>query len=33
VTGVRDVMSVAGNLVGESETQLFLNTRAGSRSR
>jgi len=26
ITGVRDVMSVAGNLVGESETQLFLDT-------
>jgi len=29
LTGVRDVMSVAGNLVGESETQLFLDTRTG----
>ena len=29
VTGVRDVMSVAGNLVGESETQLFLDTASG----
>lgn len=29
VTGVRDVMSVPGNLVGESETQLFLNTASG----
>ena len=29
VTGVRDVMSVAGNLVGESETQLFLDTATG----
>lgn len=29
VTGVRDVMSVAGNLVGESETQLFLDTDSG----
>jgi hypothetical protein len=29
VTGVRDVMSVPGNLVGESETQLFLNTATG----
>ena len=29
VTGVRDVMSVPGNLVGESETQLFLNTAGG----
>lgn len=29
ITGVRDVMSVAGNLVGESETQLFLETVTG----
>lgn len=29
VTGVRDVMSVAGNLAGESETQLFLDTDTG----
>jgi hypothetical protein len=29
VTGVRDVISVPGNLVGESETQLFLNTASG----
>jgi hypothetical protein len=29
LTGVRDVMSVAGNLVGESETQLFLETDSG----
>ena len=29
VTGVRDVMSVPGNLVGESETQLFLETATG----
>jgi hypothetical protein len=29
ITGVRDVMSVAGNLVGESETQLFLDTETG----
>jgi len=29
VTGVRDVMSVPGNLAGESETQLFLDTRTG----
>jgi len=29
VTGVRDVMSVPGNLTGESETQLFLNTASG----
>ena len=26
VTGIRDALSVAGNLVGESETQLFLET-------
>ncbi|WBY16876.1 hypothetical protein PF049_01535 [Erythrobacteraceae bacterium WH01K] len=26
VTGIRDALSVAGNLVGESETQLFLDT-------
>ena len=26
ITGVRDAMSVAGNLAGESETQLFLDT-------
>src|SRR5690606_11978992 len=30
ITGVRDVMSVAGNLVGESETQLFLDTETGA---
>lgn len=30
ITGVREVMSVPGNLVGESETQLFLNTREGA---
>jgi hypothetical protein len=30
VTGVDDVLWVPGNLVGESETQLFLNTAAGS---
>lgn len=29
ISGVRDVMSVAGNLVGESETQLFLETATG----
>jgi hypothetical protein len=29
ISGVRDVMSVAGNLVGESETQLFLDTETG----
>lgn len=28
--GVRDVMSVPGNLVGESETQLFLDTATGA---
>lgn len=27
ITGVRDVISVAGNLIGESETQIFLDTR------
>lgn len=30
VTGVRDALSVAGNLAGESETQIFLDTRDGS---
>jgi len=30
VTGVREVMSVAGNLVGESETQIFLETGDGA---
>jgi hypothetical protein len=30
VTGVRDALSVEGNLVGESETQMFLATRDGS---
>lgn len=30
VTGIRDVMSVAGNLAGESETQLFLDTESGT---
>lgn len=30
LTGVRDVMSVAGNLAGESETQLFLETATGT---
>lgn len=30
VTGVRDVMSVRGNLAGESETQMFLDTAAGA---
>ncbi len=30
VLGVRDVMSVPGNLVGESETQLFLDTETGA---
>ena len=29
VTGIRDVMSVPGNLAGESETQLFLDTETG----
>ena len=29
VTGVRDALSVQGNLVGESETQLFLDTASG----
>jgi len=29
VTGIRDVMSVAGNLAGESETQVFLDTASG----
>lgn len=30
VTGVRDAMSVAGNLAGESETQVFLETTDGT---
>lgn len=30
VTGVRDAMSVAGNLAGESETQVFLDTANGT---
>lgn len=30
VTGVRDALSVAGNLAGESETQVFLTTRDDS---
>lgn len=30
VTGIRDALSVEGNLVGESETQMFLSTRDGS---
>ncbi|WP_250893844.1 hypothetical protein [Croceibacterium selenioxidans] len=30
VTGIREAMSVAGNLAGESETQLFLDTATGS---
>lgn len=30
IKGVRDVMSVAGNLVGESETQLFVDTTTGA---
>jgi hypothetical protein len=29
ITGVRDVFSVAGNLAGESETQIFLQTAGG----
>ncbi|WP_241233639.1 hypothetical protein [Altericroceibacterium xinjiangense] len=29
ITGVRDVISVPGNLAGESETQMFLETRQG----
>ena len=29
ITGVRDVLSVSGNLVGESETQLFLESSSG----
>lgn len=29
ITGIRDIISVAGNLVGESETQLFLETAGG----
>jgi hypothetical protein len=29
ITGVRDALSVPGNLVGESETQFFLDTAAG----
>jgi len=30
VTGIREAMSVAGNLSGESETQLFLETATGT---
>ena len=30
ITGVRDAMSVPGNLAGESETQLFLDTADGT---
>jgi hypothetical protein len=30
LAGIRDVMSVAGNLTGESETQVFLNTQGGA---
>jgi hypothetical protein len=30
VTGIREAMSVPGNLVGESETQLFLETTTGN---
>lgn len=29
ITGVRQVMSIPGNLVGESETQIFLSTQSG----
>lgn len=29
VTGIREAISIAGNLAGESETQLFLETRDG----
>lgn len=29
VTGIADVLSIPGNLAGESETQLFLRTRSG----
>ena len=30
ITGVRDVISVAGNLAGESETQMFVDTASGT---
>jgi len=30
ISGVRDAMSVTGNLAGESETQVFLDTAAGT---
>jgi hypothetical protein len=30
ITGVRDVISVAGNLAGESETQMFVGTAGGA---
>ncbi|MXO65774.1 hypothetical protein GRI91_08410 [Altererythrobacter endophyticus] len=30
VTGIQDVMSVRGNLAGESETQIFFNTKSGA---
>ncbi|MFC3099751.1 hypothetical protein [Altererythrobacter lauratis] len=30
ITGVKEVMSVPGNLAGESETQIFLETRSGA---
>ncbi len=30
ITGVRDVISVPGNLAGESETQMFVETRSGA---
>jgi hypothetical protein len=30
ITGLRDAFSVAGNLAGESETQIFLQTASGA---
>ncbi len=30
LTGIRDVISVAGNLAGESETQMFVDTQGGA---
>lgn len=30
ITGVRDVISIQGNLVGESETQMFIETESGA---
>jgi hypothetical protein len=30
ITGVKEALSIAGNLAGESETQLFLETREGA---